>query len=164
MKVGIATNFIDKINGIKIAFSRFFKIEMTEIKTFHQSVDSGVPEQPFDGETYEGAVNRVNNIIGSDDADFYVSCEAGIEEIWGKYMNVQVVCIFEKKSQEYFFGKSAGWQVPSKDIVIIKEINLDNYLRGKGITSIEEILGPNYSRANAVAQATEFALATLKFL
>ena len=79
----------------------------------------------------------------------------------GIYFNVQVVCIFDRNAQEYVFGKSAGWQIPSEDIEVIKEINLDSYLRRKGITKIEELLGPKYSRANAVDQAAEFALASL---
>lgn len=164
MKVQIATNSIEKINGIKIAFSRFFQIDETEVEILHRSVDSGVPDQPFGEDTYLGAINRVNNIIGSEDADFYVSCEAGIEGFLGRYINVQIVCIYDKKSQNYLFGKSAGWQVPSEDIEIIKETNLDTYLRNKGIMSIEELLGPDYSRAKAVAQATELALASQKLV
>ena len=47
MRVAIATDSAEKIKGIKSAFSRFFKIEEDEIEFFHQKVDSGVPEQPF---------------------------------------------------------------------------------------------------------------------
>ena len=162
MKLRIASNSIDKINGIKIAFSRHFQIEETEIEVFHQSADSGVPDQPFGEETYQGAINRVKYLIDSGDTDFYISCEAGIEQFLDSYFNVQVVCIFDKRSQKYIFGKSAGWQVPFEDIDLIKEINLDNYLKAKGIMSIEQLLGPDYARAKAVTQATEFALASLK--
>lgn len=162
MKVAIATDSPEKIKGIKLAFSRFFDKE-TEVVVFHRSVESGVSDQPFDEETYLGAKNRVKSLISSEDtnADYYVSCEAGIESCMGIYFNVQVVCIFDKKARKFVFGKSAGWQVPSEDIEVIKEINLDSYLRRKGITKIEELLGPEYSRASAVAQATEFALASL---
>ena len=165
MRLKIATDSSDKIRGIRVAFSRFFQIEEIDIEVIHQKVSSGVPEQPFDEETYCGALNRVNAIINSEDvANFYISCEAGIEEFMGIYLNVQVVCIFDTNSQSYIFGKSAGWQIPSKDIEVIKESNLDNYLRNKGVSSIEEILGADYSRANAVAQATEFALASLNLV
>lgn len=162
--IAIATNSIDKINGVKTSFSRFFRIKETEIKIFHKSVDSGVAEQPFNEETYLGAMNRVKSIMNSKNADFYVSCEAGIEGFLDNYMNVQVVCIFDKKSQRYAFGKSAGWQIPLNDIEIIKNSNIDTYLKNKGIMSSEELLGPEYSRAKCVAQATKFALSTLKFL
>ena len=163
MKLAIATNSVDKINGIKSAFSRFFNLKDTEVEIFHQAVESGVPEQPFDEETYLGAQNRVKSLISSEDtnADYYVSCEAGIESCMGIYFNVQVVCIFDKEARKFVFGKSAGWQVPTEDIEVIKEINLDSYLRRKGISKIEELLGTEYSRADAVAQAAEFALASL---
>ncbi len=162
MKIEIATNSVDKINGIKVAFSRYFHIEETEMEVLHRSVESRVPEQPFDEETYLGAKNRVDALIGSNDASFYVSCEAGIESFLGKYFNVQVVCIFDKKSKNYVFGKSAGWQIPSKDIEVIKESDLDSYLRNKGIDALEQILSS--SRAEAVAEATEHALASLSFM
>ena len=164
MKIKIASNSVDKINGIKHAIARFFEIEETELEVFHQSVDSGVSDQPFDEETYLGALNRVNNlIIPEEKIDFYISCEAGIETFLGKYFNVQVVCIFDAKSKKYFFGKSAGWQIPSEDIGIIKKSNLDNYLRScKGITNIKELLGNDNSREYMVYQATLMGLASQK--
>lgn len=163
LKVEIATNSVDKINGIKVAFARFFAIEETELEITHRAVDTGVSEQPFDGETYQGAKNRVDALVGgSEKHDYYVSCEAGIESYLGLYFNVQVVCIYEAKTNKYFFGKSAGWQIPSEEIEVVKKGTLDAYLRSKGITRIEELLGPEYSRANAVAQATELALASKK--
>lgn len=165
MRVEIATNSIEKINGIKLAFSRYFKIKESSIEIINMKVDSGVPEQPFNEETYLGALNRVNTLIeNSEKADYYISCEAGIEEFFGKYLNVQVVCIYDTSAQEYFFGKSAGWQIPSIDIEIIKKNNLDNYLKKKGITSIEQLLGKDYSRSKAVLEATELALACKKLL
>ena len=47
MKVEIATNSIDKINGIKVAFTRFFNIEESQIVFHCEKVNSGVSEQPF---------------------------------------------------------------------------------------------------------------------
>ena len=165
MKLAIATNSVDKLNGIRIAFSQFFRIEETEIEVYHCSVDSGVPEQPFDEYTYQGAINRVKALIDSrkDEVDFCVSCEAGIEKAFGQYFNVQVICIYEVKKQKYLWGKSAGWQVPSEDIEIIEKSNLDSYLRKKGVMQIEDLLGLDYSRAKLVTQATKHALASLHF-
>ncbi len=161
MKIAIATNSVDKINGIKIAFSRFFNIKETEIEIVHRSVDSGVSEQPFNEEVYRGAINRCESIL-TEDADFYASCEAGIEAFWEIYFNVQIVCIFDKRTQSFSLGKSSGWQIPYRDIEKIREINLDKYLREKGFNSLEDILGKGYSRCNAIAQATEHALASKK--
>lgn len=161
MQIKIATNSIDKINGIREAFVRFFAIKNDDVEIHHCLAVSGVSEQPFDEETYQGALNRVRNLISSDNADFVVSCEAGIESFLGCFFNVQVVCIFEKKTGKYYFGKSAGWQLPSEDIELIKEINLDTYLRNKGYTCLEDVLGKGYSRTSAVAQATVHALASM---
>ena len=159
MRVAIATDSKEKIKGIKSAFSRFFKIEEDKIEFFHKKVDSGVSEQPFNEETYEGAFNRVNTLIEkSEKADFFISCEAG------KYFNVQVICIFDFQKQRYLWSKSSGWQIPSEDIEIIKNVDLDDYLRKKGITCAEDLLGADYSRAESIAQATEFALASQKLL
>lgn len=148
MRVGIATDSAEKIRGIKSAFSRFFKIDDTEIEFFHQKVNSGVSKQPFNEETYEGAFNRVNTLIEkSEKADFFISCEAGIEELFGKYFNVQVICIFDFQKQRYLWSKSSGWQIPSADIEIIRNSDLDDYLRKKGITCAEDLLGADYSES-----------------
>ena len=71
-----------------------------------------------------------------------------------------IVCVLEEKSQSLFWGKSSGWSIPTKNIEIIKKSNLDTYLRGKGIHSIEELLGTSHSRRLAVAEATELAFAS----
>ncbi len=164
MKLKIATNSKEKLKGIIIAFSRFFQIDEDMIEIIHQAVDSKVPEQPFDEETYIGALNRVKALSIENDVDFYISCEAGIEEFMGRFFNVQVVCIYDKNSDEYVFGKSAGWEIPSKDIGTIKNSTLDDYLRNeKGITDITQLLG-NTSRASLVAQATDNALCSRKLL
>lgn len=163
LKVAIATSSQEKISGVKDAISRFFCVKESEIEFYSKSIESMVSEQPFGNETYEGALNRVNGARKEfPEMDFYISCEAGIENAFDQYFNVQVVCIFETKSQSFFWGKSAGWSIPSEDIELIRQNNLDTYLRGKGITSIEELLGTSHSRRAAVAQAAELALASGK--
>ena len=163
LKVAIATTSLEKIDGIKKAFSRFFNLKESEIEFYSMSISSGVPSQPFEDETYQGALNRLKKKKKKfSEMDFYVSCEAGIESSFGQYFNVQIVCIYENKSKKFFWGKSAGWSIPSEDIEIIKRNTLDTYLRGKGITCIEELLGTSNSRSSAVAQATELALASGK--
>lgn len=162
ISIAIATNSVDKINGIKLAFSRYFRVKETEIAIVHRAAKSAVPEQPFNEEIYQGVRNRVDTLIPINTFDYYVSCEAGIEKVLNLYFNVQVVCIYDKKN--YFFGKSAGWQIPSKDIETIRKTNLDKYLRDKGYNCLEDVLGKGFSRQNAVMQATEHALRTMNLL
>lgn len=165
MKIAIATKSLDKINGIKEAFSRFFEINEAELEVYFQSVKSGVSEQPFGEETYKGALNRVNCVKAEiPEMDYYISCEAGIDVTFDQYFNVQVVCMYDSKSKTYLWGKSAGWSIPSEDIEKIQKDTLDSYLRGKGLCSIDELLGPSNSRSSAVAQATRLALASRKLI
>lgn len=163
LKVAIATTSTEKIKGVKEAISRFFRVKESEIEFYSMAIESGVSSQPFGDETYQGALNRVKTLMKKvPEMDYYVSCEAGIESAFRQYFNVQVVCMFEAKSQMHFWGKSAGWSIPSEDIERIQKDTLDTYLRGKGLTCIEELLGSENSRRAAVAQATELALASGK--
>ena len=160
IKVAIATQSPDKVDGIKDAISRLFCMT-SEIQFYSLKSKSGVSDQPFGDETYLGAKNRVEyakEVLPG--MDYYISCEAGIECAFNQYFNVQVVCI--ENNSKTFWGKSAGWSIPSEDIEIIKKKNLDSYLKEKGISCIEELLGSSHSRSAAVAQATELALASGK--
>lgn len=162
MKVAIATKSPDKITGIQEAISRFFNVKETEIEFYSKSVSSGVSEQPFDSETYQGALNRATGIRKEfPDMDYYISCEAGIENVFGQYYNVQVVCILESNNRT-LWGKSSGWSIPPEDIETIRNNNLDIYLRSRGINNLEELLGPSCSRSAAVSEATWLALASGK--
>ena len=159
MKVAIATSSPQKIAGVIDSIFRFFKLKESELEIYSKAIESGVSEQPFGDETYQGALNRLKGLKNVfPGMDIYVSCEAGIENAFGQYFNVQIVCL--DYNSQIFWGKSSGWTIPSEDIETIKKINLDKYLRGKGITCIEELLGPSNSRSRAIAQATELALAS----
>ena len=162
LKVAIATQSPDKITGIEKTILRFFNLEETEVEFSSTSVNSGVSDQPFDAETYQGALNRATGIQEQlPGMDYYISCEAGIECMFNQYFNVQVVCIL-KSNGETLWGKSSGWTIPTEDIEVIRNNNLDKYLRNKGITCLEDLLGPYYSRSAAVADATWMALASGK--
>ena len=59
MKVLIATKNPAKIKGAQSAFDEFFK----DVVIDGYSVPSGVPDQPVNLDTYNGANNRVDNLI-----------------------------------------------------------------------------------------------------
>lgn len=159
MRVAIATDSSSKIRGIKNSVHQFLKEDDTFF--FSASVSSGVPEQPFNNLTYQGALNRAKNMMQKFPGyDFYISCEAGIEESFPNvFFSVQVVCILAPNGK-VLWGKSSGWSIPPEDIEIIKNSNLDIYLRKQGISSLEKLLGTSFSRSAAVAEATWMALAS----
>ena len=70
-----------------------------------------------------------------------------------------MVCV-ETRDRKTLWGKSAGLSIPPEHIEKIKAGTLDSYLRGKGISKIEEITG--MSRREFITQATELALASEK--
>ncbi len=162
MKVAIATKSPDKIKGVLKAITQKFGVTENEIELYSKSVQSDVSEQPFNDETYQGALNRISKIQNDfPNMDLYISCEAGIESFLGEYFNVQVVCISDS-SKNMYWGKSSGWQIPSCDIDKVKIKTLDKYLRERGINCIEELLGNDNSREDSVTKATQLAFEASK--
>ena len=112
MKVLIATKNPAKIKGAEEAFGEFFKDY--EIEGY--SVESNVPEQPVNLETYQGAKNRVDNLcrLSSEkgiSADYYVAIESGITNSLGKWVITNIAVVRDKNGKEGF-GTSAGFPVP----------------------------------------------------
>lgn len=178
----IATTSSDKIEGIKEAFLQYFPKEEFEIKIYSGKAESGVPEQPFGDDTYQGAYNRINNIREKYEtvlkeqgvcADYYVSCEAGIDNtnktiikgiVTPIYTSEQIVCIYNPKSDSYYFGKSSSWTIPEDDIEEIKSTDLDKYLRKRGCTGLHDVGKGSYiSRKEAVKEGAMSAIASQLF-
>ena len=179
----IATTSEDKIEGIRNAFLQYFPKEEFEIKIYSGKAESGVPDQPFGNDTYQGAYNRINNIRNKYERTlkeqgisivYYVSCEAGIDDtnkviIDGKvstiYASEQVICIYSEKQDTYSFGKSSSWTIPEKETEEIKKTNLDQYLRARGCTGLQDVGdGKNNSRAISVMEGTISAIASSFFI
>lgn len=59
MKVLIGTNNNGKVKGAKQAFEKFYE----DVEVVGVSVDSGVSDEPVNDEIYQGARNRVNNLV-----------------------------------------------------------------------------------------------------
>jgi inosine/xanthosine triphosphatase len=79
MKIIVASKNPVKINAVLNGFSKMLHSQDFKIEGI--SVASGVSEQPQnDAETFQGAVNRANNVSKMNDADFWVGIEGGIEE------------------------------------------------------------------------------------
>ncbi len=137
MKILIGTKNPGKIQGAKEAFLKYFdNIEIEGI-----AVDSEVGNQPFDSEILNGAKNRVKNlkkyaIENGIEAQFYVSCEAGITNLLGEYLDINCAFIEDENGLESV-GTSQGFPIPEKYIDEIKKTELgavmDKIFNGKDL-------------------------------
>lgn len=119
MKILIATKNQGKIEGAKQAFEKFY--ENFDIEGI--PVNSDVSEEPVNDEIYQGANNRVNNLIkyakkNNKEADFYIAVESGITNKLGKWCIIQIAVIKDKDGYESF-GTGPAFPVPDK---YVKEI------------------------------------------
>lgn len=166
MKILVGTKNPGKIEGVNKAFSKYF--DNFEIEGI--SVDSNVNSQPFNDDIYIGAKNRVENLKifakkNSIKADYFVSVEAGITNLLGEYININLVYI-ENKNGETSTSISEGFPIPEKYLKEIKEYSLgkvfDNIFdknklsNGKGGISI--LTKNEISRIDLVRDATTLAL------
>lgn len=119
MKILIGTKNNGKIQGAKEAFEKYF--DNVEIEGI--AVESNVSDEPVNNEIYEGARNRVNNLINYSkqnniDADYFLGIESGITNLLGKWIIINVAVIKDKTGYESW-GTSSGFPVPDR---YVKEI------------------------------------------
>lgn len=142
MKILIGTKNPGKIQGAKEAFENYFNdFDITGI-----SVSSNVGEEPLNNEIYEGARNRVDNLIkyakeNNIEAEYFLGVESGITNLLGKWIIVNVAVIKDKNGYESW-GTSPAFPVPNKyvdEIIatdlgkVMDKIFQENVLRsGKG--------------------------------
>lgn len=122
MKVLIATKNPGKVEGAKRALNHYFKdIEIVGVKA-----ESNVSEQPVGIETYQGALNRVDNLIkfakeNNMKADFYMAIESGIVSELG-FWSIANIAVVKNAKGQMGVGSSASFPVPKKYVDrIIKE-------------------------------------------
>lgn len=116
MKVLIGTKNPGKIEGAKEAFKNYF--DDFEIEGI--PVSSDVSDQPVNNEIYEGARNRVNNLMNyalenGIDAEYFLGVESGITNLLGKWVNINIAVIKDKNGYESW-GTGPAFPVPDKYI------------------------------------------------
>lgn len=120
MKVLIGTKNPGKIEGAKNALTHYFKdIEVVGVK-----VPSNVSEQPVGIETYEGALNRVNNLISHANenniqADLFMAVESGLTSELG-FWAISNIAVIANNKGEMGYGASSSFPVPSQYVEEIK--------------------------------------------
>lgn len=137
MKVLIGTKNPGKVQGAKEAFEKFYK----NVDVIGIPVSSNVSEEPVNEEIYQGAKNRVDNLIkyakeNRAEADFYVGIESGITNLLGKWVIVNIAIIKDKNGYESW-GTSPAFPVPDKyvDDIIEKDLGIvmDEIFGGDGL-------------------------------
>lgn len=124
MKILIGTKNPGKIQGAKEAFESYFNdIEITGIP-----VSSDVSDEPVDLDIYQGAKNRVDNLIkyakeNNIEAEYYLGIESGITNLLGKWMIINVAVIKDKSGYETC-GTSPAFPVPDKYVEEIIKTDL----------------------------------------
>lgn len=142
MKVLIATNNPGKVEGAKLAFEKYFdKVEIIPI-----NASSDVPDEPVNEEIYKGARNRVENLKkyakeNNIEADFYVAIEAGITNLFGDWININISAIEDSKGKKSW-GTGQAFPIPNRYVDEIREKDLGTVMdkifsgtelrRGKG--------------------------------
>ncbi len=137
MRVLIGTNNKGKVEGAKQAFEKFYE----DVEIIGISVSSGVGDEPVNDEIYEGARNRVNNLIkyaeeNNINSDFYIGVESGITNKLGKWCIIQIAVIKDKDGYESF-GTGPAFPVPNKyvDEIINTDLGIvmDKIFKGNGL-------------------------------
>lgn len=114
MKILIGTKNPGKVEGATKAFKNYFdNFEIDGIP-----VSSDVSEEPVNNEIYEGAKNRVNNLIqyakdNGIDAEYFLGIESGITNLLGRWIIISIAIIKDKNGYESW-GTSPAFPVPDK--------------------------------------------------
>lgn len=123
MKIYICSKNPSKINGTIQAFSENFKDVFVE----PLPSDSLVPDQPYNDEIFQGALNRINTCNPPKDYDYLVAIESGLQEIYGNNYIVQL-SIIKDKLGNISSGISSCFPVPKKFKEKILATNLNNVI------------------------------------
>lgn len=96
---------------------------------------SGVPETPYERETFIGAKNRAQNSKDNrPDADLYIGMESGLVERYGHIYEEAWAVLITKDDKQYF-GYSSGLKVPDYIIKKMDELKLPH---GEVMAILEE--------------------------
>jgi len=112
MKILVGSQNPVKISAVEEAFALYYK----DINVIGFSVESNVPPQPINNQTFEGAKNRALelqkiNATKNLNAEYFVGIEGGIQKIFGKWFAFGGMCIIDKNGK-ISFGTSAHFELP----------------------------------------------------
>jgi inosine/xanthosine triphosphatase len=109
MKIVIGTKNQKKIDVTLSVFKSVLSIE--DVAVEGRNAQSGVPEAPYDQQTYQGAYNRAVECYKEDDADFYIGIESGLVERYGNIFEEAWAVVISHDGTETI-GYSSGLMLP----------------------------------------------------
>lgn len=133
MKILVGSKNPVKISSVEDAFSNYFESIIVE----GIEVDSNVPPQPVNTETYLGAQNRALKLYELNceqnlGADFFVGIEGGITKQFDRWFAFGCMCIIDK-NKNIGFGNSPAFELPNSIV--------NNLLSGKELGDVmDEII------------------------
>jgi inosine/xanthosine triphosphatase len=112
MKVLVGSQNPVKIEAAKEAFSKYFD----NVEVIGMKVDSKVPDQPINDQTFEGARNRALELKKINEekklgAKFFVGIEGGIIKLYSKWFAFGGMCILDDEGR-IGFGTSPFFELP----------------------------------------------------
>lgn len=124
MKFVIGSLSERKIKIAEEVVQELFKNTQNEIKGY--AATSGVPETPYDKQTFDGSRNRaLNSRIHIKDADYYIGLESGLIERYGHLFEEAWTTIIDSEGKE-FFGYSSGLKVPDYILRRMDELKMEH--------------------------------------
>lgn len=111
-KILIGSENSVKIESVRQSFSKFFK--PVDVKGLR--VDSGVPAQPFNEDTFAGAKNRAEQVKRINDeqslnANFFVGIEGGVLQLHNRWFQFTVIHILDQQHRESV-GTTGLYELP----------------------------------------------------
>lgn len=122
MKILVGSTSDRKIEVVEKVFASFVK--GTFEVSGHNAV-SGVPETPYNQETYDGSRNRAVDCRASHIADYFVGLESGLAERYGQLYEEAWATVITKEGKE-FFGYSSGLKIPEMVTRKMRELKLEH--------------------------------------
>lgn len=166
MKVLIGTKNPGKVEAARRALANYFKnVELIGVK-----VPSNVNEQPVDRETFDGAKNRVDNLVAyakenGIKADLFMAVESGLTQELG-FWAITNIAVIKNAKGETGVGTGASFPVPKKyvDSIINETLGtvMDRIFNEEDLRSSTGGIGllthEVYSRIDITTQAFVMAL------
>jgi len=114
VKVSVGSTNPVKIDAVRSIMER----EFNEVVIIPRDVESGVPPQPFEGQTREGAINRAKNAIG--DSDLSIGIEAGVFETQDGLYDFQYCAILDRDGKTSI-GIGSGFRYPDEIASLVRD-------------------------------------------